>query len=256
MAQDGKSAGRSRRARGSLSAEEILDAAYALVEEGGLGALSMPALARRLRAGVTSIYWYFRSKDELLVALAEQVAEEIYAALPQRFEEDQPWEDALEELFCAWRRELRRAPVFLELFRVQPTSLFTRPAVFRIMTRHLDRFLSVLTRAGFSPTQAMQLYLVCSTYTRGYVVFEEGMEQESSEVGPDARRQLSEAVGRLDAEEFPLLSQVPEVLAAGYGDDQFLLGLRLLIRGIAASTEDAVAIQEPELPARRVTRAT
>ena len=58
---------RARRQRGSLSEEEILDGAHALIARGGLDALSMPALARELAAGVTSIYWYFRNKEELLV---------------------------------------------------------------------------------------------------------------------------------------------------------------------------------------------
>ena len=67
-AQYGEGGARPRRARGSLSREEILAAAYELVEHDGLDALSMPALGRAVGAGVTSIYWYFRNKDDLLVA--------------------------------------------------------------------------------------------------------------------------------------------------------------------------------------------
>ena len=63
-----RTATRTRRARGSLSQDEILEAAAQLIDRGGLVQLSMGALARHMDSGVTSIYWYFRSKDELLQA--------------------------------------------------------------------------------------------------------------------------------------------------------------------------------------------
>src|SRR5512138_843416 len=87
----------SRRMRGSLSREEILAGARAVIEQRGLGELSMPGLARQLRSGVTSIYWYFRSKDELLVALAEQVTKDLYESLPPV--SDGPWDRELESYF-------------------------------------------------------------------------------------------------------------------------------------------------------------
>jgi AcrR family transcriptional regulator len=43
----------------------------------------MPTLAKELGCGVTSIYWYFRSKDDLVVALAERVEKRMYARLPR-----------------------------------------------------------------------------------------------------------------------------------------------------------------------------
>ena len=43
----------------------------------------MPALANHLGAGVMSIYWYFRNKDELLVAMADRALEQVYSGLPQ-----------------------------------------------------------------------------------------------------------------------------------------------------------------------------
>ncbi len=42
-------------------------------DEVSIDNLSMPQLARHLDVGVTSIYWYFRRKDELLDAMTERV---------------------------------------------------------------------------------------------------------------------------------------------------------------------------------------
>src|SRR2546429_4120091 len=101
---------RTRRARGSLSAETILDAAEQIVDRDGLHALSMPALARELGSGVTSIYWYFRSKDELVVALADRVEQHLYARLPPVG--DGPWDDELVAYFSAYRDLMHRTPVY------------------------------------------------------------------------------------------------------------------------------------------------
>jgi AcrR family transcriptional regulator len=56
---------RRRRERGSISVDEILNGAFAVAADVSIDNLSMPLLARNLDVGVTSIYWYFRKKDEL-----------------------------------------------------------------------------------------------------------------------------------------------------------------------------------------------
>ena len=61
-------------ARGDLSRERVLDAARQAVDEDGIGALSMRRLAQRLDVWPMSIYTYFRDKDELLDALAQEAA--------------------------------------------------------------------------------------------------------------------------------------------------------------------------------------
>jgi AcrR family transcriptional regulator len=67
--------------------EELLAAAAELLVLEGYEAASMPRIARR--AGVTSntLYWYFRDKDELLVAVADRYLQallEEHAALSGR----------------------------------------------------------------------------------------------------------------------------------------------------------------------------
>src|SRR4029077_9363261 len=64
---------RQRRERGSISVEEILTGAFEVAAPVSIDNLSMPQLARHLDVGVTSIYWYFRRKDELLDAMTERV---------------------------------------------------------------------------------------------------------------------------------------------------------------------------------------
>ena len=59
-----------RRPRGSLDIEDIVTGACELADEVSVAGLSMPVLARHLDVPVTSIYWHFRKKEQLLDAMA------------------------------------------------------------------------------------------------------------------------------------------------------------------------------------------
>src|ERR1700712_3730618 len=104
---------RQRKARGSLSREAILDAALDLVEADGLRALSMPILAARLESGVTSIYWYFKSKNELVDALAHQIFHDLHQQLPPVGRGS--WEQEGFDYFVAFRALLRQQAAYREI---------------------------------------------------------------------------------------------------------------------------------------------
>ena len=84
-----------------------MTAAFELVAgDDGVDGLSMPRLARHLRVGVTSLYWYFRSKDELMSALTEEAADRLYQMLPDYRE--RPWDEHLHRY--GGLRQLRPRP--------------------------------------------------------------------------------------------------------------------------------------------------
>jgi AcrR family transcriptional regulator len=212
-----------------MSREEILAGARQLIERKGLRELSMPGLARQLRSGVTSLYWYFRSKDDLLVALAEEVATELYERLPPIGK--RPWDRELEACFVAFREEALRAPVYLALFKHHARFLFTRPGVAQIIVRRLEDVTAMLVGAGLSAERAAHAYAVCSAWTRGFMLLEHGLEGESREPGVDAA--IDRTVARLDPQAFPTLTSLASFEGAMRLDDaQFRRGLRLLIEGI------------------------
>jgi AcrR family transcriptional regulator len=219
-----------------MSREEILAGARRLIERKGLRELSMPGLARYLRSGVTSLYWYFRSKDDLLVALAEEVATELYQRLPPVG--DRAWDRELEAWFVAFREEARRTPVYLALFEHHARFLFSRPAVAQLIVRRLEDVTAILVGAGFSAEQAAHIYGVCSVYTRGFVLLEHGLVGENPESGVD--EVIDRTVARLDPKAFPTLTQLPSFERAMWLDDtQFRLGLRLMIEGIRRELDAA-----------------
>jgi AcrR family transcriptional regulator len=63
------------RARG-LDRQKMVRAAIAIADREGLDALTMRRVAQRLGAGTMSLYWYVRSKDELIELMRDEVAGE------------------------------------------------------------------------------------------------------------------------------------------------------------------------------------
>ncbi len=58
-------------------ANEIVDAAIARLRSGGIDALSVAAIARELGVAQNTIYWYYPSRDHLLVAAMGRMAQRI-----------------------------------------------------------------------------------------------------------------------------------------------------------------------------------
>ena len=90
--------------RGPLTVQSILKEATALADEGGLAALSMRALGRRLGVEGMAVYHHFANKDALLDALVDQVFHEM--ALP----EGPDWRAGLRARSVSERLVLRRHP--------------------------------------------------------------------------------------------------------------------------------------------------
>lgn len=236
MATPAKKAGRAkrttkpaRRARGSLSQGEILDGAQQLVEQSGLQQLSMPALARYLKSGVTSIYWYFHSKDDLLEALTDKVARELHDRLPPVG--DRAWDEELTDYFVAFRNLIEKNTVYREVFAYRKRFVFQRSIMAPSLLARLEEGLRILVGVGLTSDQAIDAFNACSNYTRGFVVLEHGLaaEEEGGDPGADGRA----LVRSLDETRFPVLSRVGDPdQVMGMDDHQFHAGLLLLLDGI------------------------
>ena len=231
-----RTATRTRRARGSLSQDEILEAAAQLIDRGGLVQLSMGALARHMDSGVTSIYWYFRSKDELLQALTDRVSHEIYEELPPIGKG--PWHEELYDYFTAFRAVLERSPVYREVFAYRVQFLFERVAMWPSVLRRLETGLGFLTNAGLSLEEAADAFIACSNYTRGFVILEHGFDTDRKTHGRSAGARYGEdhtKPAEVDQTTHPLVSEVGLDRFAALDDHQFESGLHLLIEGIRQS---------------------
>ena len=98
MARQAVADKRQRRERGSISVDEIINGAFDVAAEASVDGLSMPLLAKHLDVGVTSIYWYFRKKDDLLNAMTDRALGQYDFATP--FVEGQDWQDSLRKVLA------------------------------------------------------------------------------------------------------------------------------------------------------------
>ena len=235
-----------RRARGSLSREEILAAARQLIEREGLQELSFPRLGKALQASSTSCYWYFRSKDELLAALVDDVTKEMYLRLEPMGEG--PWDEEIVEYHLRFRGLLKSTPVYRDVFGLQSQTLFGRSRMAPFILRSIEDDLAMFVRVGLTPDEAAKVFNAFSVFTRAFVLVEQGVAAE--EIDHEALELISFTFAKVKAE-LPAASGVDNVLQLMILDDErFRLGLRFLVAGLC---EEYTALRRSR--GRRLNRA-
>jgi AcrR family transcriptional regulator len=220
---------RKRRARGSISAEEILVGAYEFAMEESLEALSMPRLAQRLDVGVTSIYWYFRSKEDLLDTMTERAMQEFDRGFD--IPDGLSWDEYLRTYFRQFRQTFRANGLLVDLIVMRNATL--TPEATRIAATRIDGVLNVLVESGFSPDQALCAYGALSLFARGSVAAE-----RTWIIAGRPPQTTSSAFGEVPGVTVLSRLQHPHVLAMT-SDEHFEFGLENAIRGLMALSREA-----------------
>jgi AcrR family transcriptional regulator len=104
--------------RGTLSRAGIVEAAFRLVDADTEAQLSMSRLGRELGADPSAVYRHFRSKDELLRAMADVMMQD---ALADVGETDDPLEN-IRVLVWALRRSFLRRPALTRVLMARYTG--------------------------------------------------------------------------------------------------------------------------------------
>jgi AcrR family transcriptional regulator len=185
--------------------QEILDAALALADERGLGAVSMRAVAERTGVTPMALYPQVGSKAELLDGMVERLLSELIppgaAAAESAAAEAGPAAAAGGQ---DWRVRLRAlAHAFRKLAHGHPwaaTLLFSRPSVTPDAARVVDLVYTNLLTAGVPAREVPRVERLVSTYMIGWVASEVGGRFVSGELNPRARRGL---VGGVRAKALP-----------------------------------------------------
>lgn len=157
---------RKRSPRGSLNPEIILTEAFYLCKDESVEDLSMPKLAKRLGVGVTSLYWYFHSKEELLRTMLNQVANDYLSLLPDH--EGLAWDEHFRLYFNDMRRIFLTHDVICD-FLIMRTHVSMLGADNTIFIDRLSKEVAILLDAGFEPEVAARAYQAMSVYTSGTV---------------------------------------------------------------------------------------
>ncbi len=254
MVKRGSTAKRKRRERGSLNPEDIIVGAFELAEEVTIDGLSMPLLSRHLNVGVTSIYWYFRKKDDLLNAMTDRALSQYAFAAP--FVEADDWRETLRNHARTMRETFLGNPILCDLILIR--SALSRDAA-RLGAQGIERAIASLVNAGFSVDDAFDLYSATNLHVRGSVVLRRLYDKnkqlhaqatayyESITIEPATTPLLAEAVSR------GRRSGAPDDLNFEYGLECILAHASRLVReNTPAAPKRTTAKATPGAPATAV----
>ncbi|MFI8976587.1 TetR/AcrR family transcriptional regulator [Nocardia asteroides] len=219
--------------RDTLSKEQIVGAAIALLDEEGLDGLNMRALGQRLDSAATAMYWHVRNKDNLVRLAVDEVWGEI--DLPDPGATD--WRAAAEAMATGMYAALTRHPW---LVQAQASHLLYGPN----KSRHDEHALAVFEAAGFSDDDADRAVAALFLFVLGNATgpaANVSLRRRLGKGGADPEVPLAQAVAEATeiAVAYPRLRARVERAAAGTGynvapDSAFRFGLTALLDGIAA----------------------
>jgi AcrR family transcriptional regulator len=181
---------RTRRPRGSLSPDVILEAAERVAEQ-GFEQFSMRAVAARLEAVPMALYNHFKTKEELVAALLDRVL--------GRFEAPPPTGDWVEDM----RAFARAHRTLLAAHKWAVAPIFTNPSPGLASVRIGELAMQILTRGGLTDREAVAAFSGIIAINYGWASF---TVERDLDVGA--------MLGALPAESFPLTVAT----AADWGD--------------------------------------
>jgi TetR/AcrR family transcriptional regulator, tetracycline repressor protein len=211
------------RPRGSLTRQEIINEALALLDEHGPGALSMRRLADRLGVAPNALYTYVRGKADLIDGLVDQV----YADLNLDPDPSGDWTQQLTTLSQDVRDHLLAHPAVVPYALQQPGlgphSLRLGEAIYR-----------VLRPAGFSDQAVVGTVYALLTYILGFVALEIPRAGTTPQTSDEFVRRMWAFFAALPPGEFPHTVELAALLARSSTDDQFQFGIRTFLVGLNA----------------------
>lgn len=203
-----------------LSRELIVDTARALVDAEGLAALSTRRLAAELGVSGPSLYNHFRTKDQILEAVADSVSARVDLSM---FEDGRPWRTALHDWAVSYRAALTEHPNIVPVLARGPGR---RPAGLRLA----DAVFGAMTAAGWPAAQATSIGALMRYFVMGSALgsFAGGFVDDETAYDPADYPHLGQAHLLADRQE-----KVDE--------RAFETGLQALLDGLAVQYETLVA---------------
>jgi len=212
--------------RPRLTRDKVLRAALEFVDANGLAALSMHKLGAELGVQGMSLYSHVASKDALLDGIVEAMTAE--AEMPPADGTD--WRDALRHLAREIRGIILRHPAAAPL-------LVSRPVMPTRRLEQVDAYTRLLMQAGFTEDRAMDVLRTVVVYAHGYALVE-ACFTACAGCGPwpedelGQMRRVTQMVPRNAPDHLLRLAML--FCGRCNMDDQFTLGIELMIRGLDA----------------------
>ncbi|WP_329298799.1 TetR/AcrR family transcriptional regulator [Streptomyces sp. NBC_00659] len=168
-----------------LSTDRIVEAARSLVDAEGLAAVSTRRLAAELGVSGPSLYNHFRTKDQILEAVADSVSAQVELSM---FQDGRDWRTALHDWAVSYRAALRDHPNIVPVLARGPGR---RPAGLRLA----DAVFGAMVEAGWPPAQATSIGALMRYFIMGSALgsFAGGFVDDESAYDPDDYPHLGQA---------------------------------------------------------------
>ena len=166
-------AGRSRRSRPGrgLSLDRIVTATLELMDEQGIGAASMRAVASRLEVRSMSLYRYVQDRDDLFDAVVERIVNELADDPEVQLRPTDGWRPYLTGMAHGVRRYARAHPHAFPLVATRPpTAPWVNPPLRSL--RWVEAMLTGLAEEGFTDEQVLFTYRTFNSFLLGYLLLE------------------------------------------------------------------------------------
>jgi len=195
-----------------LSTDRIVATARVLVDTEGLAAVSTRRLAAELGVSGPSLYNHFRTKDQILEAVADSVSAQVDLSM---FEDGRDWRTALHDWAVSYRSALRDHPNIVPVLATGPGR---RPAGLRLA----DAVYGGMVDAGWPPAQATSIGALMRYFIMGSALgsFAGGFVDDASAYDPADYPHLGQA---------HLLADQQEKI----DERAFEVGLAALLEGLA-----------------------
>jgi len=203
---------RARAAWGTISREQVIDAADRTVREGRSDQMTIRSLAADLGVAPMTLYRHVRDKDDLLDEVTDRLLAETWRPRSRRGD----WRSWTIEAADRLRALLVREPVALHAY-------LRHPVVSPAAIARMDAMLDVLDSAGFGKSKARRAYGVIHTYTVGFAALESSR-------------------GEIVAHNDHRADDVMRELSTLTSPAQFKVGLQLLLDGICSDREAEITL--------------
>ncbi|NDL59684.1 TetR/AcrR family transcriptional regulator [Phytoactinopolyspora mesophila] len=196
----------------SLTSADIAAAALAVVDRGGLSALSIRAVAGELNMGTMSLYRYFDDRHQLEALLVDHV----FGSLSHDVQPGEPWRQRITELLERFRATASSHPAVVPLLLIHRSTA-------KNVAPWAEALLAALADAGLSGHRRCVAFRMLTSYVIGVI--------QTEHLGPLPG--WGEAAGReLSCDEYPLLAQNATPDRDQRTDEEFRAGLSIILTGL------------------------
>jgi TetR/AcrR family transcriptional regulator, tetracycline repressor protein len=203
-----------------VNREMVTRAGLKLLNRVGLEQLTLRLLAAELKIQAPTVYWHFKSKEDLIDEMATTVlAEGAHQLVPAKDSADWTiWA-------AAFGRGLRKTLLeYRDGARMVAGSRLTNTEFMKTMEQVGAR----LVGEGFTVRQTVILLSTIYNYTLSFVMEEQAVFPRPNERSP--KYDIAARNEQLDPKEFPILRQSGKILFDKF-DQRFKEGLKLILSG-------------------------